>query len=133
MPHRFPKPHNDLLEQSIDYAVPIERFSDIAAFDGSVIIERTKGEVSARCDKEEMNFLALNLMHDLVTGKLGVDEARRLYTETAGKFMMGQHEPYTEGLQFEAPKQDTADPDEMTVAETLLHKAGEKLGRSESE
>ena len=41
---------------------------DLARFDGSVIVERTRGEIGARCDKEEMNYLALNLAHDIVTG-----------------------------------------------------------------
>src|SRR5215216_4333282 len=58
VPHSFPKPHTDILEQFIDYRVPPEKFDDLAMFDGSVIVERTKGEISARCDKEEMNYLA---------------------------------------------------------------------------
>ncbi len=32
----------------------------VAEFDGSVIVERTAGEVSARCHDEQANFLALN-------------------------------------------------------------------------
>ncbi|MEX2153654.1 MAG: hypothetical protein WD825_09970 [Gemmatimonadaceae bacterium] len=58
MPHSFPKPHTDLLEQFIDYRVPVDKYDELAAYDGSVIVERTKGEISARCDKEAMNFLA---------------------------------------------------------------------------
>lgn len=37
VPHNFPKPHTDLLEQFIDYRVPPNKLSDLAAFDGSVI------------------------------------------------------------------------------------------------
>ena len=61
IPHDFPKSHTDLLQQFIDYKTPVDKFDDLAQYDGSVIVERTKGEISARCDKEEMNFLALNL------------------------------------------------------------------------
>ncbi len=75
--HNFPKPHQDLLEQVIDYRVPSDKFDDLAAYDGSVIAERTKGELSARCDKEEMNFLALNLANDVVTGRRTVDRGPR--------------------------------------------------------
>jgi hypothetical protein len=39
----------------IDYRVPPEHFSPLAAFDGSVIVERTAGEVSARCHDEQAN------------------------------------------------------------------------------
>jgi hypothetical protein len=51
-------------------------FGRLAEFDGSVIAERTAGEVSARCHDEHANFLALNLMHDIVTGAKNVEEAR---------------------------------------------------------
>lgn len=47
VPHNFPKPHTDLLEQFVDYRVPPARFSDLAAYDGSVVAERTKGEICA--------------------------------------------------------------------------------------
>jgi hypothetical protein len=127
IPHRFPKPHTDLLEQFIDYRVPLERLSDIAAYDGSVIPERTRGEISARCDKEEMNFLALNLADEVARGIKTVDEARRTYTEQAMAAMMGKPAPYTERLRFEVPRGDTADPDDMTVDDALVDKAKDKL------
>ena len=101
IPHDFPKSHTDLLEQSIDYRVPVDKFDELAGYDGSVIVERTKGELSARCDKEEMNFLALNLAHDIVTGRRTVEDARRFYAETAMAFMRGEKPAYTQRLQFE--------------------------------
>ncbi len=114
--HQFPMSHPDLLEQFIDYRVPVGKFSDLAAYDGSVIVERTKGEISARCDKEEANFLALNLAHDIVTGKRTVEEARRFYAETIKALMAGQKPAYTQKLQFEMPKGNTADPDKPAMA-----------------
>ena len=110
--HNFPMPHPDLLEQFIDYQVPVAKFSDLAAYDGSVIVERTKGEMSARCDKEEMNFLALNLANDIVTGKRSVKDGRKFYAETAMAFMKGQMSPYTQGLQFQVPKGNVGDTDQ---------------------
>ncbi len=47
----------------------MDKYEDLAMFDGSVIVERTKDEISARCDKEEMNLLALNLANDVAAGK----------------------------------------------------------------
>ncbi|MGQ0816322.1 MAG: hypothetical protein ACT4O1_17985 [Gemmatimonadota bacterium] len=110
-PHDFPKPHTDLLEQFIDYRVPPDKFDELAAYDGSVIVERTKGELSARCDKEEMNFLALNLANDIVTGRRSVEAARQFYAETVAAFMRGERPPYTQGLQFQVPRGGTADRD----------------------
>ncbi|HET6231614.1 MAG TPA: hypothetical protein VFE05_16190, partial [Longimicrobiaceae bacterium] len=57
--HDFPAPHQDSVESVIDYRVPPDKFSALAEFDGSVIVERTAGEVSARCHDEQANLLAL--------------------------------------------------------------------------
>ena len=126
VPHNFPKPHTDVLEQFIDYRVPPDKADELAAFDGSVVPERTKGEVSARCDMEEMNYLALNLMHDIVTGRRSVEEARKHYAETATAFMMNRPAPYTEGLKFEVPHGGTADLDEVMIAGAMAHQTVEK-------
>lgn len=111
VPHSFPKPHTDLMEQFIDYRVPPDRFDDLAVYDGSVIVERTKGEISARCDKEAMNFLALNLAHDVVTGRRTAQQAREEYARQAMASMNNQPAPYTEGFQFAITRGGTADPD----------------------
>lgn len=109
--HDFPVPHPDLLEQVIDYQVPVELFDDLAAYDGSVIVERTKGTMAARCDKEAANFLAINLAHDVVTGQRTVEEARQFYADTIQAVMNGETPPYTQGFQFELPT-GTPDPDQ---------------------
>lgn len=113
--HNWPKPHTDVLEQVIDYRVPPDKFDDLAKYDGSVIAERTKGELSARCDKEEMNFLALNLANDVVTGKRSIEEARSFYTQTAVAAMKGETPEYVQGFRFQLPKGDTADPDKPAM------------------
>ncbi len=111
VPHTFPMKHTDLLEQFVDYRVPPDKFDELARYDGSVIVERTKGEISARCDKEDMNLLALNLANDIVTGKRSVENARSFYAKTAMAFKAGKKDPYTQQLQFSVPKGGTADPD----------------------
>jgi hypothetical protein len=90
IPHDFPMPHTDYLMQTINYKVPVEKYDDLAQYDGSVIVDRTNGTLSARCDKEEMNFLALNLAHDIITGRKTVDEARDNYAKTAMRFKEGR-------------------------------------------
>src|SRR3546814_16591596 len=50
--HDFPAPHTDSVESVIDYRVPPDKFTALAEFDGSVMAERTAGEVSARCHEE---------------------------------------------------------------------------------
>lgn len=99
--HDFPKPHKDVLEQVIPYDVPADKFDELAEFDGSIIVEKTRGTMSARCDKEPMNFLALNLAHDIIQGNKTVDQARQAYADIVKDFMAGDKHPYTQELQFE--------------------------------
>lgn len=110
IPHEFPAPHTDYLEQFIDYHVPIEMYSKLAEFDGSVIAERTKGEMSARCGGTSMNFVAINLAHDIITETLSVDDAREEYARLYKAFQEGEKPPYTQEFQFDIPS-NTGDPD----------------------
>jgi hypothetical protein len=120
--HNFPAPHIDSVETFIDYHVPPERVSDLARFDGSVIVDRTAGEVSARCHDEQANFLALNLMHDIVTGVKDVEEARDYYAKEFADFRRGEPTPYMERLRFE-PQRDSTDPDERVLSDEELQQA----------
>jgi len=126
IPHNFPQPHTDVVEQFIDYHVPPEKVSELAKFDGSVIVERTAGEVSARCDMEAANFLAINMMHEIVTGKLTAEEARNVYSENTSAYVMNRSAPYAEAFQFELPQGETADKDETTIAGAMVRQGMEK-------
>lgn len=114
-PHKFPAEHTDYLEQVIDYKVPLDMFSQLAEFDGSVVADRTRGELSARCGGTSMNFVAVNLAHDIVTGEKTVDEARDEYTYLYKAFQDGQEPPYTQIFQFDLPKGNTQDEDVETL------------------
>lgn len=122
--HFFPIEHTDSVETFIDYRVPPDRVSDLAAFDGSVIVERTAGEVSARCHDEEANLLALNLMHDIVTGQKTVQQAREYYAEEFLRYRRREPTPYMERLHFAPEDESTApDPDEAVLTEADLEYA----------
>jgi len=113
--HNFPTPHPDLLEQFINYKVRVEKFDDMAAYDGSDILERRKGEMSARCDLEGANFLAINLANDVATGKRNTEQARAYYTQAMKTFKeTGQMDTYMKGFVFSVPSGGTADPDLKT-------------------
>ena len=124
--HNFPAPHIDAVESVIDYRVPTDKFADLAKFDGSVIVERTAGEVSARCHDEEANFLALNLMHDIVTGAKTVDEARQYCTKEFVDYRRGKPTPYMQGLRFQPGGHDAADPDRRSVSDRELEQAAQE-------
>jgi hypothetical protein len=109
--HRFPAPHVDVLTYVIDYKVPPSRFDDLAYFDGSVHADRTKGELSARCDSHEMNIAALNLADDIIRGQRTVSEARRLLTSTQRQVQHDNPPALARRLHFDATRSATADPD----------------------
>jgi hypothetical protein len=114
--HNFPMPHIDVLEGFIDYRVPPDRMDDLTRFTGSIYADRTRGEISARCDKEGANFLSVNLAHDILTNRRSVEEARQLYTEVVRAFMEREEmHPYMQGFQSSTPQIGTADPDQSTI------------------
>jgi hypothetical protein len=120
--HAFPMPHKDVMEQYVDYKVPPGKADELARYDGSVYFDRTKGEMSARCDMEAANFVALNLAHDVATGKRSVEEAREFYPKAVMAHMQKESSPYAEKLQF-GPQRGTADPDKTTVGKDMIEKA----------
>jgi hypothetical protein len=113
--HDFPDTHVDVLEQFIDYHVPVEKYDELARYDGSVIVERTKGLISARCAGEEMNFVAINLAHDIVTGERSVEDARQEYTRLYQVYQNDEKPASTQGFLFDPPQGSTGDPDVKTI------------------
>lgn len=109
--HNFPMPHPDYLAQTVRHKVPGDKLGELFEYDGSVWFHRTRGELTAQCDVEEMNMLALNLAHDIVMGKRTVADARAFYGKTAMAFKNGDRSsPYTQGLMFQT-NPGAADPD----------------------
>ena len=121
--HNFPAPHIDAVESVIDYRVPPEKFSELAKFDGSVIVERTTGEVSARCHDLQANNLALNLMHDIVTGAKTAQQARDYYAKEFADYRRKKPTPYMEKLRFSADDRNAADPDVRILSDEDLERA----------
>jgi hypothetical protein len=115
IPHRFSEPHHDSLTQVIAYRVPPEFAGRLLQFDGSILIDRTRGELAARCDSEAANYLALNLAHEIVTGKKTVDQAREFYADVVFE---GKNKKYLKGFRFTLPTGDQADPDAPVKAGT---------------
>lgn len=113
--HNFPKPHKDVLEQFIRYDVPEDMFDDLAHFDGSVIAERTKGELSGRCDSEHANLISLNLADDIIKGEKSVEEARQAYAEAIKQVSAGNPPEIAQMLTFEPPQSNVNNADEAII------------------
>jgi len=129
-PHDFPIPHVDFLEHTIIYKVPQDKVGDLVAFDGSSTIDRTTGELSARCDLESHNVLTLNLDNDIVTGKKSVEQARKDFGEIVGQEAMGTKPAYTEGLQFQPQQMASAAFSDQSVIPGAPVRADDKDGEA---
>jgi hypothetical protein len=127
IPHNFPQPHTDVVEQAIPYEVPLEKVAEVLEFDGSLVIERTRGEVIARCDMEAANIASLNLMHDIVTGRLTAGEARKEMAEVASAYVLNRSSPYAEGFQFELSPVPIGYADHTVIGPAMLKQGLEKV------
>ncbi|MCM3088399.1 hypothetical protein M3557_10760 [Bhargavaea ginsengi] len=120
-----PEPHVDCLEQTIDYHVPADKVGPIGQLEGSLVVDRTKGEVSVHCDNEGAN--TLSMMHEVVTGKRTSQEARNFIKHEIVEYVMNRPAPYCEAFQFELPEGSKWDTDKTVVQDKLLKEAVDKV------
>jgi hypothetical protein len=71
-------------------------------------------------------MITINFMHEIVTGKRTVGEAREIYAEQMSAYMLGRPAPYAERLLFDPPNGGTADPDEANMTPHMLNQIKEK-------
>ncbi len=98
--HNFPHAHKDLLEQTVDMRVLPEKMCALADFNGSIVVNRTRGEMSARCNSEGLNILMLNLAHEIVIGKKDAEEAIHAAINASSALKLHWPEPNVRELQF---------------------------------
>lgn len=125
--HNWPAPHEDFLTQVIDYRVPPELVHLVAMFDGSILVDRTRGEVAARCDSEAANVLGLNMVDALVTGRRTVAEARETSSQETVAWNLGRSAPFAERLQFDVPDGGTEDLDKPTIGRAIVRQTAGKV------
>jgi hypothetical protein len=62
-----------------------------------------------------MNFVAINLAHDIVTGRRSVAGAREEYGRLYEAYQRGEKSGYTQKFQFTVPRGGTGDADTATL------------------
>ncbi|HTX23177.1 MAG TPA: hypothetical protein VMD03_00840 [Steroidobacteraceae bacterium] len=118
--HNFPRPHEDVLEQAVNYRVPVEKIADLITYNGSLIVDRTRGELAAHCDSEAQNTIAINIADDIVTGNRTVDEGLAYHAQLVRAMETHVAESYPEKLKFKIRSSaQTADPG--SEAQLLRH------------
>lgn len=112
--HNFPYPHKDILEQTVNYKVPPAKVADLVKYDGSLLIDRTRGELTVHCNNEPSNILTLNIADDIVKGERTVEQALAYHAQVVRGVQIGEPETYPSKLRFKSSQaaSETADPDD---------------------
>ncbi|GJE49941.1 hypothetical protein GOFOIKOB_2982 [Methylobacterium tardum] len=114
--HDFPAKHSDVLEQSLPYKVPLNLFSAVATFNGSVIPDRTRGTLTAYGASEAENVLSLNLARAVVRGELTAEQARDKEVAAAQQLANGQVPDLAAKLTLDQQQEgDVSDPDTAMI------------------
>jgi hypothetical protein len=114
--HAFAAPHQDVVEQTVSYKVPLNFFNALAVYDGSLIADRTRGELTAWCDREATNMLALNLAQDILRGRITPEQAREAHAQALREMQAGRPPETMQTLTIPPPQGDLADPDTPAIA-----------------
>ena len=93
--------HPEVLEQVITYWVPRDRIIVLERFDDRFTVDSPRDELSFRSESERLDFLAMNLANEVVSGSKSVEQAQTYFTEATRLAEAGKISPYTDGFVFE--------------------------------
>jgi len=105
--HRRAWPHytfmrdKDYLQNVIGYVVPKDKLDALTRFDKRLDVDQASAEISARSDREGLNFLALNLADEIIRGKRTVEEARDFQKQITRLAAAGKSSGYMNGFLFD--------------------------------
>lgn len=89
-----------VVEQRVRYTLAPGQLDELRRFDRSLGYEPGARELASRSDREEVNFLRLNLADDIVRRRTTPDEARRFQERALRLENTGKASPYMQGLRF---------------------------------
>ncbi len=89
-----------IIEQAVAYNVTPEQAAAVSPFSPRLAFDSARMEMSSRADREEVNFLRLNLANDVLQGVITVPEASGLHAKTLELEAAGRDAPYMRGLAF---------------------------------
>jgi hypothetical protein len=91
----------DHLLQSVAYGkVALDRWRELTSIGRGAVYDPVTQELSARSDREETNYLALNLADEVVRGRRSASAARGFYDATLNLSLYGKSSPYMSRLLF---------------------------------
>jgi hypothetical protein len=69
----------------------------------------------------------MNMVHEIVTGKRSVDDARETAAQNTVAYNLGRAAPYAEQLLFEVPQGGTEDLDESMISGAVVQQTAGKI------
>ena len=84
----------NVLEQTVDCMVPFDRAAELLAFRDGLVVDLEHDELTSRADREEVNFLTLNLVDDMLHGRKTIAQARSSFDELIALEAAGKSSPY---------------------------------------
>lgn len=97
---RFPLLHQNSVEHVVDYKAPANEVRDMWNYNGSVVLDRVRGEMAAGGENEPMNILSLNLSNEVLQGKRSPESARIQHGKETLSFLNGNKTASTQALSF---------------------------------
>lgn len=119
--HRFPLPHQDVLWQTINYKVPLNKIPALLSYNGSILVDHTRGELTVHCDSEIDNILTFNIANTIITGENTVEQAMAYHAQVIEALRIHEPEEYPLKLRFKYPKTNATTADPGDEAELLRH------------
>ena len=95
------KTRNDVVQQTISCMVPAEKVWDLATYDTRIVADPSHHLLISTAESEDMNVLALNLAHEIITGAKTTGQARAFYEHVLELSATGKSSAYAAGLMFE--------------------------------
>jgi len=103
----LPWPYSDaageelgVIEQSVAYDLTPEQAKGLAPFSRRLAFDPARMEMTSRADREELNFLRLNLADDILRGRIVAAEAQETYARIVALEASGKTTRYLQGLTF---------------------------------
>ena len=89
-----------IVEQTVEYPLTGRQAAVLKAFDPRLSYESAGRELGSYSEREEVNFLRLNLANDIVNRRMTPDQARALFAQILRLEAAGKSSSYLQVLHF---------------------------------
>lgn len=89
-----------VMKETVDYPMSESQAGVLLAFSDCIEVDLVHGELSSRANREEINYLTLNLADEIMRGQLTVAEAQEKFIRQIRLAASGKLTPYMTGLLF---------------------------------